>query len=327
MSDGAQINAGADPRPKPFGVLAVLGIMLGVVLSIVKALIWSGGTVNAEVLGYALAGIAIPGVIAFAVAGLGKLRNPNRFALTFCALSLVFLLLEVSNHPENLKDHVSRLMREAAGTKPVQGRSTETDRLTRNMLSEILDLRKSHDAKTAKFKDDLGQLYSVDSFSTVTKMQRCVEAVRATLSADQEFSRQFQVWKDRTKEEVEHSSLSDSDKRHFMKGVEQRMGDSKILALRNQVVEAEAKWANATIGLYGLAVANTGKIAVNGSKIVINDDKVRSEFNRELEDSKNLRSNMRSLNSQMAQLQREGMQQIGITPKDIGLPDSNPASH
>jgi hypothetical protein len=287
----AQINTGTDPRPKPISVLALLGIVLGFVLSIVKALIWSGGTVDAGVFGYALAGVAIPGVIAFAVAGLGKRCNLNRFALTFCALSLTFLLMEVSNHPENVKDRVSRLAREAAGTKPVGVGATETDRLSREMLREILDLRKSHEAKTAKFKDDLGQLYSTDSFSAGTKMQRCVEAVRGTLSADQEFSRQFQVWKNRIKEDVDRSSLSDSDKQDFMKGVDQTIGNSKIFTLRTQVVEAEGKWADATIGLYSLAMANTSKIAVDGSRIIINDARVRAEFNRELEDSKNLRSN------------------------------------
>ncbi len=324
-----EASAPTHKEPRQFGILAVLGVTLGVALAVLKALIWSGGTVNGEVFGYALAGVAIPGLIAFAVTGLGKKRNPSRFALLFSALSFFSLLLEIPNRPENLKDHVSRLVKEAAGTRPVEdSSSTETDRLSREMLHELLDLRKSHDTKTAQFKDDLSQLYSVDSFSSRAKMQRCMDSVRGTLTADQEFASQFQAWRDRSKEQVDQSSLSDSEKQDFMKGVNQSLGSSQILTLRNQVVEAETKWADATIDLYSLAMANTGKIMVDGSRIIINGEELRARFSRELEDAKKLRSDMRNLNSQMAQLQRQGMQEYGITRKDIGLSDEGqPPSH
>jgi hypothetical protein len=314
---------------KPLSIPAVLGIAFGVGLSILKALIWSSGVLNGETLGYATASIIIPGLIAYAIAGRGRVRNPNRFALIFCALSFVFLLLDLANHHESSKDRVSRLAKEAAGTKPVDNAgSSEIDRLTRDMLREIMDLRKSHDATAAKFKDDLGQLYSANSFSSAANMKRSVDAVRGTLSADQEFSSQFQVWKEKLKQDTDHSSLSDLEKRDFMKGIDEKMGNSKILTLHSQIVEAEAKWVDSAVGLYTLAIANQGKIAADGSRIVINDENVRAKFNRELEDSKQLRADMRSLNSQMARLQRERMQQIGLTRKDIGVPDSDPpASH
>jgi hypothetical protein len=48
---------------------AYVGIMVGVLLAIVKALIWSKGAFTSEVFGYALAGAVIPGAIAYAIAG------------------------------------------------------------------------------------------------------------------------------------------------------------------------------------------------------------------------------------------------------------------
>jgi dipeptide/tripeptide permease len=49
------------------------------------------------VFGYALAAAVIPGAIAYAIAGRKKVRNPNKFALSFLLLSIFFLLLELAH--------------------------------------------------------------------------------------------------------------------------------------------------------------------------------------------------------------------------------------
>src|SRR5258708_21207668 len=53
-----------NPRTGRFSPLAWMGIVVGILLAIVKALIWSKGVLNAEVFGYALAGGVVPGAIA-----------------------------------------------------------------------------------------------------------------------------------------------------------------------------------------------------------------------------------------------------------------------
>ena len=80
-----------------FSVLAYVGIIVGVILAIAKALVWSKGLFTSEVFGYALAGAMIPGAIAYAIAGRKKVRNPNRFALWFLLLCIFFLVLEFVN--------------------------------------------------------------------------------------------------------------------------------------------------------------------------------------------------------------------------------------
>jgi len=50
-----------NPRTGRFSPLAWMGIVVGILLAIVKALIWSKGVLNAEVFGYALAGAVVPG--------------------------------------------------------------------------------------------------------------------------------------------------------------------------------------------------------------------------------------------------------------------------
>ena len=93
MDNRAPINVHA----QGFSVLASVGIIVGVLLAVVKALVWSKGAFTSEVFGYALAGAVIPGAIAYAIAGRKKARNPNRFALLFLLLCILFLLLELTH--------------------------------------------------------------------------------------------------------------------------------------------------------------------------------------------------------------------------------------
>ncbi len=94
MDSRAPINGQA----QGFSVLASAGIVVGVLLAVVKALVWSKGAFTSEVFGYALAAAVIPGAIAYAIAGRKKVRNPNRFALSFLLLCIFFLLLELAHH-------------------------------------------------------------------------------------------------------------------------------------------------------------------------------------------------------------------------------------
>lgn len=84
-----------DIQPWRFSSLAYVGIVIGIVLAIAKALVWSKGVFTSEVFGYALAGALIPGAIAYVIAGRRKVRSANKFALAFLALCVVFFLLEL----------------------------------------------------------------------------------------------------------------------------------------------------------------------------------------------------------------------------------------
>lgn len=76
--------------------LGVAAIITGVFLAVAKALVWSKGMVDAGVKGYAAAGILIPLLIAYAIAGRKAKRNWDKFGFWFAGLTLFFLLLEVT---------------------------------------------------------------------------------------------------------------------------------------------------------------------------------------------------------------------------------------
>jgi ABC-type Fe3+-siderophore transport system permease subunit len=93
MSTNPQPSAVPQRR---IGWLGVAGIVTGVLLAVVQALVWSAGVVSNEVEGYAAAGILIPLLIAYAIAGRKAKRNWDQFGLCFAGLALFFLLLEIS---------------------------------------------------------------------------------------------------------------------------------------------------------------------------------------------------------------------------------------
>lgn len=309
-------------KPRTFWPLVFLGIVVGVALSIARAVVWSGGSFNAEVSGYAFGGIMFSLLIAYAIAGREKARNLNLFSLSFCGICLVLYLMEVSAHPVSWKKHMGDVIRQAAGTKTATSdvpADPQTDAIVRDMFRDMLDRRKLHDTEVARFAPELERLYSAESFSSPAAIHRTLDAVSGVLAADREFSKQVKEWQERVEADVNRSSMSENDKQQFITGVRKSLGDSKILTVRQEVIETEARWADSTTDLYTFALSNPSKLAIKDSKIVITDENVREQFNRKLTDSQSIRKDLRSLNSQLKQMQLEGMQQFGVTPEDLGL--------
>lgn len=108
----------APPSNKLHFILGWCGIALGLFLAMFRAWVWSYGTANAEMLGYALGGALPPALTAYLIAGRKSVRNFNRFGLWFSGLSLFFFIVS-SQRSVSLQQHISDLMKEAAGTKSV----------------------------------------------------------------------------------------------------------------------------------------------------------------------------------------------------------------
>jgi hypothetical protein len=94
MTDNPVTNSNA----QQFGIPALVAVIVGVLLAIVKALVWARGKFDGQVMGYALAGALVPGAIAYAIGGRRRTGSPNKFAFWFLLLSIFFLLLELHQH-------------------------------------------------------------------------------------------------------------------------------------------------------------------------------------------------------------------------------------
>jgi Co/Zn/Cd efflux system component len=71
---------------------------IGVLLNIVHALIWTRGEPSGEMLGYAVGGVLVSGAISYLIAGRRKHRNWNKFAVWFCCMSAIRLLIEIARY-------------------------------------------------------------------------------------------------------------------------------------------------------------------------------------------------------------------------------------
>lgn len=313
------------PEKKRHRVFAYLGIALGLFLALFRSWVWSYGFFSAEMLGPALGFALLPALIAYLVAGRKSVRNFNRFAIYFSWLSLLFFLVS-SKTPVSLSQHMGNLMKEAAGTKPVDSSGPRNlDEFVRDVMRDVLDQRKSFEQETSAFTVELEGLYSVKSFSSPDNMKRSLEAVRGVVAADLRYSQQIEDLPKRIEARVQSSSLSDSDKRDFMEGLWKSFGSLKVLAIHRQAMEVEKQWSDATVGLYEFTLANSGKIVVEHGHLVANNEKFRIEFNQRLKQSKTLQENLIALNAQLETAQNDALKELGVTPKDLGLPGSGPA--
>jgi hypothetical protein len=96
--DSAQ---GATTPSKHFGFIFWVCLVVGILLSFVNALAWSGGEWTGEAQGYAVGCLLLPALIAYLTAGRRKVRNPTNFGLWFCGVCLLSFLLELSHHLRN----------------------------------------------------------------------------------------------------------------------------------------------------------------------------------------------------------------------------------
>ena len=96
-----------DSAPDPtgpsnrYGLIFWVCIVVGVLLSLSTARVWSGGEWTNESQGYAIGCLLLPALIAYLAAGRRKVRNPAHFGLWFCGLSLLSFLLELSHQLRN----------------------------------------------------------------------------------------------------------------------------------------------------------------------------------------------------------------------------------
>lgn len=297
-------------------------VLLGIALSVVKALFWSRGLWTAEVSGYAIGAILMSSVVAYLFAGRKKNRRPVFFGLIFVVVSFVLCLLELSHPPKDPKAQVADLVREATGAKPIDRRGefdSPQDKLLREVMTEFLDKAKAYREKTRELESSLQTLYTPESFSGIEAMSRTRDGVQKVTGLDHEFALQLEQWPSHVEEQVARSALSESDKQAFLNGFHETFSTSEIVTLRQQGDQIEALWCKDTLALYDFARLHAERIHLKDAHILIEDENVRTRFNELLHESRGQHQRMTQTNAQIAKLQKDGMQKLGLTRKDFGV--------
>lgn len=219
------------------------------------------------------------------------------------------------------KAYVADLIREASGTKPIDGEfDSPKKKLLREVMAEALDKAKAHREKAHELARSMPTLYTPESFSDTEAMSRTRDGVQKMTAIDHEFLLQLEQWPSRVQEQVARSALSESDKQSFLEGFHKsHFSAPEIVALRQQGDQIEAQWCKDTLALYDFARLHAGRIHVKDEHILIEDENVRTRFNELLHQSRGQRHRMTETNAQIAKLQNDVLQKLGLTRKDVGL--------
>lgn len=101
------------------------------------------------------------------------------------------------------KAYVADLIREASGTKPIDGEfDSPKEKLLREVMAEALDKAKAHREKAHELARSMPTLYTPESFSDIEAMSRTRVGVQKMTAIDHEFLLQLEQWPSRVQEQV-----------------------------------------------------------------------------------------------------------------------------
>lgn len=280
-----------------------------------------------EAIGYWFGAQLVPLLVGLIVVRFKPLRKIRTFSTLFCCVGLVGLLFVFfGSVQERLARHqktVREIVKEAAGTKPIEntGDSSEQamDRVSREFLSDILAARKKHDADATALQPVLATLYTPGSFQSRQHMENMIAAVRKIEQVDGEMAEKLQRWPQETRARLDASGLSQQQKEDYLSGFQKAYGSSDVMAAWREVHSIEGQWATATVDLYTFASQHARGIKTNSKQILIADKSVLSPFNARFTNSRDLRNKLHQANQRLATIQSLNMQKLGINKADLGL--------
>ncbi len=216
------------------------------------------------------------------------------------------------------------IAKQVAGTQPANPIFTpvpgkDISAVTRDFFSQVMRLRRKHDQDSEQYARALSKLYSADSFSSPARMRESMQAVDGIQKVDQDFANAFGKSLGELKTRVQASSLSARDKEEFLRGVNNGIGSSEVVATWKDLQKAEDKWSKATHEFYGFALTQSSAIKVENGHVQIVGEAARQEFNSQLHECADLSNRVIAASRTMALKQQAGMKNMGVTRSDLGL--------
>jgi hypothetical protein len=318
-------------RAKPV-ILVLISLALWspiVYFSYLRALRWAG-IMTDEAVGYMIGGCLFPllvGLLAMylvAKARGKKSAPPTRFfGVSVVALLISFLSFAGSlKGPPNSAEHqVGDLLRQAAGNKPATADANWWDSPTRDFFHDILTrnqqyIAEVHGLDSSAIKD----LYSPDSYAGTVHMQKVVSQLRAAFTVDTKYSSLDPALKS-MRERVAAAHASESEKRNFLKGVNESIG--RVINLRTELIRTGKVWMDNTLDLYGFMLAHSSDYSIRDTKLYFADSAIRKEFiarqSKAIASHKDfLKAEAAFENSRESDLNQLGVSSSEFTPSQLG---------
>jgi hypothetical protein len=315
--------------PKTMSVLGMIGIAAVILLAVAYASLAPLPELPNETqavgyrIGTLIGALAIPFIIAFAVAGRRKARNPNLFAGLFCGIAFGMVLLNgMANlgswQAETTDKKVGRLMREAAGLQPVRHSlfgEAKTDVKMRDLFKDLISLNKEYKDAAGKLDTSATKnLSTPESFADPDSAAGGLNQLHAAYALDAHQEERMQQIMENFKRSFD--DLSASDRQAMQAGFEK--GISQTMPMRQRAISAEKAWIDSMDDVYAYAQAHHADFAMSNGHLGISDPQVREDFNTRIRTTNARRTEFLQAKHALDETQSRSLQKFGVSPQQAG---------
>ena len=275
-------------------------------------------------IGELLAMIAIPFLIAWAIAGRRSARKPNLFAGLFCGIGFLLLFANAGSllgsiNPETTDQKAARLMREAAGLQPVHRSifgEDKTDTKLRELFRQVI--RANQEYQEGVDKLDLSatsKLSTPESFADPDSAAEALRQLHAAYDLDSQQEQRMQQILDGFKSSLD--DLPSSERDSMLNGFNQ--GLAKVMPARQRAVSTEKAWVDSLDDLYGYAREHHDEFSLSDGRLTIRSDRTLEGFNSRIETMNRNRNQFLKAKNDFAAMQGQSLQRMGISRQQTGL--------
>ena len=213
------------------------------------------------------------------------------------------------------KKETARLLAEASGKSPVRPDSDWWDDLMRDFFRSVIERNKRYSKEVRELdRSAIHHLYSTESYSTKSGMQRVIAQLQAILQLDQKYATGRPLLQD-LEMKLRNADVSESEKSAFLEGA--RNSAEVFLGSQDKLLDLEQKWVTATITLYQFAIDHRADYVVKGKKLVFKDDSLRLEFVAKQADATAQRRAFLDEKAGLVRLRNNMMTEIGLASQDL----------
>ena len=270
------------------------------------------GEINSlpELIGFGVGSLIIPAIIAAIISRKDQSRFPKVLFYSFfiCYAVTSASRSRLTQPPEGVDKHIAGILKEAMSSTPASTASVQPyDVALRETFRHVLAAKKTYETSTANI--DMTGVYQPESFSSKAAMENRLDDARALNAADRTMLEAWESIPQVLQEQINASSMSNSDKQAVMHGFEETFQVGALLPRFKTSVE----WSASLSDLYGFALKNSSDIHVKGEQIEIANDAVREQFNNKQEASQALQQKVLDFDRAFKAEREQAAKMFGLT--------------
>lgn len=317
----------ANPASRAMGVPARIFFVITILVVFAVAIMTpvdpgSESFETGEHIGTVSAALGIPALIAYVIAGRKKTRNPNRFALIFCVIAVVFTLGNAASMLsfEAPQQRFTRLMREAAGVQPVSHKGLPSQRrlddAVRSQYGKMLQQNRDYMEQVKKLDNSkVKEINTAKAFVSAEIAQPALDQLHALYDADAAHEREVQSTLNGLRN-VFNDVQPAAEREAMLKGFDESLAQQNVR--RQQLLDLEKAWIDSVDDEHAFAAAHRDSFRLVGASLVIADPEVRAEFNGKIQLQEENRKAFLKQQAESSKSTSESLGKMGLSGKDVG---------